>query len=242
MKNKDVEKSAEALMSAVAEVLITSRREYAHEVSMADYQQVTNACEGYILLETNNLQQQNEVQRRRKSNRKVLKRVAVVLLILFSALGATITVSEAARNMLYNAIFEQHEDHYVVIFGPEEKEAPVYREFILTYIPAGYECIFSEKDFVENHGGAILYEEYVCGEESFFVEIAPREVFVVHLDSENIVYESVIFDGIEGYSLSYGKSTALIWSDGRYEYELFGSLGVDEYIEISRGIKGFEDR
>ena len=235
-----MDKNVEEMMKVIAETLIESRGEYADRI-LGNLTQNAQANESkddaFVAMEVH---PDAKKRNRRWSIKVLIKRAGIMVAILVLTMGLFLSVSEAARRYLYNAIFEEEKDHYVVVFGPDDKEAPVYKEFVVTYVPEGFERVYHESSYIENKGGAGFYEEYAFGDKFLNIEIMPRQYYQIVIDNENMAKRKVEFDGIEGYYFYDDSYTLLLWSDGRYEFKLSGSLDVDEYIDVSRGLKGIE--
>ena len=240
MNDKEIDKKVEEMMRAIAEALIESRSKYV-DMLLEDSIQSTK-CN----VKKGNMSGSREVhytggrKNHRKSLKVLIKRAGVMVAVLVLTMGLFLSVSEAARQYLYNAIFEEEKDHYVVVFGPDDKEAPVYKEFVATYIPEGFENVYHESSYIKERGGARLYEEYTSSDGALNIEIVPRESIQITIDSEDKTKKRVEFDGIEGYYFYSDTYAILLWSDGRYEFKLSGNLSLDDYIAVSKGIKGLE--
>ncbi len=235
-----MDKNVEEMMKVIAETLIESRGEYADRI-LGNLTQNAQANESkddaFVAMEVH---PDAKKRNRRWSIKVLIKRAGIMVAILVLTMGLFLSVSEAARRYLYNAIFEEEKDHYVVVFGPDDKEAPVYKEFVATYIPEGFENVYHESSYIKERGGARLYEEYTSSDGALNIEIVPRESIQITIDSEDKTKKRVEFDGIEGYYFYSDTYAILLWSDGRYEFKLSGTLSLDDYIAVSKGLKGLE--
>jgi len=238
VNDERMEKRIEALMEAIGENLIESRYKYAEIVlndSAANPDCYLNELEQNKATESYGAERQKAQQTKR--GKRILKRIAGVAAVLVLTLGLVVSVSAEARLWLYNAVFENRGDHYVIVYGPADKDAPEYKTFTITYVPEGYELVTREVN-VLGEGAMDMYEEYSLNGQVLFIEIYSRDHLVFTVDSEQTQVKAVKFDGIEG-NYFYGRGYSfLLWSDGRYEYCIWGNLDVDEYIKISQGIKG----
>ncbi len=171
------------------------------------------------------------------------KRIASLVAILILIFALSVGVVEAAKRILYNGKFIEHNDHAEVLWGDNEEESKSYKGFEVTYIPDGYKL---QDEEVENFDGQVhFFKQYALGDKTIEIQIAPREYLKITFDNETTLREVIEFEGKEAIhhynDVSEFYTDALNWTDGTYEYMISGYFENDEELfKVARGIKGIE--
>lgn len=240
MNNNRVDKTIEELMKVMAEDLIESRRKYAEIILDDSLQNPPYYVEDANIVSASLYKDTSEAKRRHlhKNVRWTLKRVSIVAATLVLIMGMVLSVSEAARLMLYNAFFKDNDNHYVVMFGDSDEDVPVYEDFIVEYIPEGYTETIHELSVVGEDRDVTFYAEYQSEDKILYIEIVPRKILQLTVDNEEMIREEIFFHDIQGEYYHNEKDSMLMWSDGKNEYIIAGGLNLEEYISIAERIKG----
>ena len=163
--------------------------------------------------------------------RRILSHVAIVALVVISAMFTVMMSVSAIRNAIWSVIVEWQDQYLSVDY---ESNVPVSPPATLeevrkpALLPQGAEeaVIFDDKwsyfteYYVENECCLVFHQSRLNTGESY-------------IDSETVIIEEVMIGEFEGLLLTYEKSTDVIvlWNDGEYRYTLTG-YGIDPEILI----------
>lgn len=163
---------------------------------------------------------------------EIMKRAAVVVLVIMSIGFAGVISVEASRDTLYDFIIEWYENS---IFFKYESYADEIPEIVLEYKEpypgedytrfevAKSQYIYSIE--FERGGETITYNQNLLSHYAFKLADNYSEI------------DEIIVNGGDGVSATYvidGKLfTMIMWNDGKYLYRLSGNASKDELIRIA---------
>lgn len=182
-----------------------------------------------------------------KQCKKILSRVAVIILILMSAAFACVMSVSAVREAVWETIanwsksLEFQDDFvsigYVCAADIEENAPPKEIEQIKkpTLLPDGAEeYVLVDRKNMFSADYYIDDRQYVLFRQELFGQC------VIKIDIENIRSTDFKINGSEAWLFTYENENciSLIWNDGDYIYSLESdSLGVYDLISIAQSVK-----
>lgn len=180
-----------------------------------------------------------------KRARKVLARVAVILLILGGSLGILTTVSQAAKVKVYNFIIKVEEKFTSIHFiekggdsgtsGVKGIPSDWHDVYVPTYVPDGFEVVNAEDvglikiiDYKNSKGETITFDE------------SPIESDKTEVDTENAYVEKVEVNGNEGLLIEKKGYTTLVWHNNDDVFYLRAQLDKSEVFKMAESVKSKE--
>ena len=162
---------------------------------------------------------------------RILSHVAIVALVVISAMFTVMMSVSAIRNAIWNVIVEWQDQYLSVDYEsnvPASPPATLEEVRKPTLLPQGVEesVIFDDKwsyfteYYIENECCLVFHQSRLNTGESY-------------IDSETVIIEDVMIGEFEGLLLTYEKNTdtIILWNDGEYRYTLTG-YGIDPEILI----------
>lgn len=158
------------------------------------------------------------------------RRVASVVIALLIA-ATTVTVSvEALREKaaeFFTAVFEKYTQ---VVFADDIPQMTALEPKMPTYIPEGY-ALVNEEYVNDIHSTGYTNDEG----EQFHIEQSKRGS-TIGVNSENAQYTKITINNILGITYKQNGYTTILFSDGIYQYLLYGTCPSEELIRIAESI------
>ena len=179
----------------------------------------------------------------RKASLKIIKRAAIIVLIILSISFLSLLSVEAIRTEIYNIITTFYEkfiqinptntdnQNFIMSVIPEEIE----EIFLPSYIPDGYwEDTVSKSD---NNIRAV----YINDEDENIIYYQRLLSDVVSIDGEDYIENDIYINGVNGKIYEYDKVDdisycIIIWNDNKYFYQLYSFLDKEESIKIAESV------
>lgn len=160
----------------------------------------------------------------------VMKRVAVVVLVIGTVLFASAMSIEAVREKFWNAIVEWYEDYIAVMFvDDEERDTMADVEFEVrepSYLPEG---VVKGEQIVRKNSSRITY--YYGTEKTIWLEQYHHPNNNVKIDNKNYTFSSVSIDKYSGFIIEYlndSQRYTVVWEDEKYYYTLISRFDVPD--------------
>lgn len=165
------------------------------------------------------------------------KRVAIVVLIIFSVGFAGAMSVEAVRNEIYNAVVEWFEKSLSISFKDDNTKTELneileYREPQLGDDYSRYEIQKNEYRYMveyENESVLVTYCQSIS------------EDYSILRSNENTIAEDIEVSGYPGLMTTYLvngiTTTTILWQDDEYTYSLSSNLPHDDLLKISNSIE-----
>lgn len=168
--------------------------------------------------------------------REMLKRIAVIVLIITS-IGFMSAVSiEAVRNEIFNAVIEWFEKSLSISFENENSEKVPdrileYKELELSDDYERFEIRRNEFDYLveyENSTSLISFRQKIYNNHD------------LNVSNENTIVEDIQVNGYDGiktvFIIEGITTTTIVWKDDEYTYSLSSNLSYDDLIKIAESI------
>ena len=166
--------------------------------------------------------------------RRRIRRTLAVMLAVLTLIGATAGAIAIQRAIVHWNEVQNDETGTLDVTFDVEKPNGEKAEFayIKPETPKGYEIVSEEKykqyyslEYKDREGKIIMYSQ--SGE---------IENMGLSIDNENAEFEEVIIDGYKGYSYSKLGNNMLIWTDGRYLYDITGTCNTDTLYDMAKSV------
>lgn len=161
------------------------------------------------------------------------KRVASIVVVFILCLFITVFSVKALREPFINFVVETYEK-FTSIFV--EKDTPdeniEFKVMTPQYIPEGYvaeELINDKTMYIRRYSHSD--DIYFIYTQNFYDELQAI------IDTENIAYEKVQINSLEGICYENKGMNCLVFNDGIYTFNLSGYVSKDEIIKIAESIK-----
>ena len=149
----------------------------------------------------------------------------IVAAILFAMAVATLAATLGKEFII------KHFSGYATVAVEDGKEnAQNVNDFVLSYIPKGF---LKTDEYVSD--GVITYS-FMNGDKWFDVS---KEIInaYINVDEENNPVEKFSKNGINYLYLPDPQSNGLMWNNGKYFYEINGTLPKEELLKIAQGAR-----
>lgn len=229
----------DALILLAGDVLIEENLAYAREVLDPDI----------VISERTNRRILRYIRHTQKKSAyhpvlNVMKRAAVVMLVLGTVLFASAMSIEAVREKFWNAIVEWYEDYISVLFVDETEDTLMDVEFEVrepSYLPDGV----AKGEQVEMQ--YYCYTTYYHNQKSLHLEqfIEPNKNTKIDNDNEECTIYNIKIHEYDGLLLKYENNTishAIIWNDEQYWYKFISrssTLNEAELLKIVKSIYNY---
>ena len=170
--------------------------------------------------------------------KRVLKRVAVILLVISLAFGSLMVVSPTARATFIRWVTEWYETHVVFRYAGDDVQGKM-PQYEIGELPDG----FSEnpqKGFC-TAGMSVHYYENKDGEAIVLRYIYMQQGSMSGVDTENSDIISVSVNGCDGYLIipkKAGCNNTITWSDAEsnLHFTIDAPLGREDILHIAKGV------
>lgn len=161
------------------------------------------------------------------------KRVAIILLTLFTSLTATTFSVKAIRESVIEFITETFEKFTKI--SVEDEEPDTQAELIKTapkYIPEGY-TLESELEI------GVIYRIIYSNSDKNTIDYTQKINFGTNynIDTEDIEYEEININSFDGIKYVKNAINTVVFADETYLYTVYGQVSFDELIKIAESIK-----
>ncbi len=160
------------------------------------------------------------------------KRVAIIVLALVISLTATAFSVKAIREAVIEFFIETFTTHSEV--SVEGDEIPFEMEFERVepqYLPEGFTLSRDLSDEIS------CFIEYTNTEKDIINYSQYRNVGdTLSIDTENIDFETVYINGLEGVMYENKGVNRIIFGDKKYFYDMEGAISIEELLKIAESI------
>ncbi len=169
----------------------------------------------------------------KKHNLSVLRKVAIVFLVLGITLGSVLAFSPKARALVKDIIKIFYSDHNSYRFGTEYVE--IHKgDYTLGYIPQGFEL-------VEEGESEDIYQYIYSGKDNTMLifTVSDASASSMLIDNENMEHNDIKINGLEGVNAHDSESlftSAFLLDDG-VVLEITGDFEYDTAIKILENIQ-----
>ena len=167
--------------------------------------------------------------------KKVIQKVAVILLVLSLSLGSLIAVSPTVRAAVIRWVTEWYETHIVYRFSGESNSGKI-PEYKIAAIPEA----FVETDRIEDTSSvSVFYEDYNGGVISYDYFYMQQGAATIVTTQENVV--EVTVNGLQGQLFlptEVKETTTIIWIDPRanIQFAIDTTLGKDVLMSMAESV------
>lgn len=177
-------------------------------------------------------------ENRYRKKRSMYARVAAVLAVFVISAGLVSYKTDADFMWFISRIFTDGGHHVEIsnnktnleydFSGVDESWEKIY---VPDYVPAGYKVdeIDSLKDSIN-----IIYKK---GQNFISVEQCRDLEMKMDFDIEQVDYSEITINGYLGYCIKYKKDITLRWSNGEYNFTLYGDIDKKELIKMAESLK-----
>ena len=154
--------------------------------------------------------------------------VALVIAVIFSVL-VSIT---AAAFAIYSFGFKKQSDH-TIAFSENIENAPTSIEYIYVIepLPDGYE---ENRRAIGEIFSNITYQK---DENSLAVAQWIKKDYMCSYNTENYEIEKIDIAGYEGFFVKLEDNNFIVWDNGDYILELYGTLDKNELLDLAKCTK-----
>ena len=160
------------------------------------------------------------------------KRIAsIVLIVVIGLLTVTFSV-KALREPFLKFIVEIFEKFTSIVMVQEEpKTATTFVPMDPTYLPKGF-VVESEIEYENN------YRKKYRNEHGLFITYRQQlnKTFVTTIDTENIEYNVIFINGLQGFKYINKGEVIITFSDSNYTYILMGPISESELLRMAESI------
>lgn len=164
--------------------------------------------------------------------RRMLKRALILIAVLVLILGMMAVSVDAVRLKLFHYSFREYPGHTKLI--PSEIEEPAQRampDFVLEYVPDGYEMVNYEKD------DSSLWIDYDNGKEQyihFSVDYAADGGLSV--DNDTFVREEARVGEYQAWYFHDDTASLIIWQMDEYLLTIDGGVRKQEIMKMAESV------
>lgn len=162
-----------------------------------------------------------------KKKRPALLIVAIIFSILLSVTAAAYAV--------YSFGFKKQPDH-TIVFSENIEKSPSKIEclYVISPLPDGY----TKK---ENSKGHIYADVRYSNEEKYFILTQKvKKKYICRYNTEGYEIEKLDINGCDGFFVKFKDDNFLVWDNGDYVLELYGTLDKNELVELAKNVKAQE--
>lgn len=170
----------------------------------------------------------------------VLRRVAVVALVIFLSYGAFSTANAMPREEFYGWISRNSGNYYVLNHDGTSSTDVEPVKYMLTFIPDGY-TLYDYKGSFEtvrvmyvDKNGHLLTFKYVCNpdETTWFIQAEGAEIVSTEINGN---YAELLI------SKDPAQSSSVVWfAENNTAFFLTGFLDTDELIRVAESVRPVE--
>ena len=180
----------------------------------------------------------------RKTSLKIMKRAAIIVLMILSISFLSLLSVEAIRTEIFNIITTFYENfinisstntnnqNFMLSVIPEK----IDDMYLPSYIPDGY-----WEDNISISDGNVK-AVYINDKDENIIYYQRLLSAAISVDGEDYIENDITINGVNGKIYEYNKADdisycIIIWNDNKYFYQLFCYLDKEETIKISESIK-----
>lgn len=169
---------------------------------------------------------------------QIVKRVAVVVLVLMSLSFVSVMSVEAVRTAIWKVFLEWRDEYIHIWYDKTENDADVLSEILEYKEPRGiddeyirYEGIknmFTYTVEYESKNHIITYHQDLLGSNGIYVS------------NENTITYDVMIHQYPGIAMEYEvhgiHMVNLVWDDGEYRFSLSGNVSIDYLMSLAESV------
>lgn len=173
-------------------------------------------------------------KRNNRMRTKTVIRVASIVLVVLLNVSLIGLLMVPSVNAEVKNVFTELFDKYV---SYENKKQDSYvvstSEYILGYIPDGFELIILEDSLVK-------FRETNQGNGYIVINISNEDIGQVNLDAENSTSQVIKINGTDATLCCINNEYVLFWYDGYHFISIYTSIGESDLIKIAKNVKRFQ--
>lgn len=164
--------------------------------------------------------------------RRMLKRALILVAVLMLILGMMVVSVDAVRLKSFNYSFREYPGHTKLI--PSEIEEPAQRampDFVLEYVPEGYEMVNYEKDdgslWIDYDNGK---EQYIHFSVDYAADGGPS------VDNDTFVREETRVGEYQAWYFHDDAGSLIIWQMDEYLLSIHCALSKEETLNMAESV------
>lgn len=164
--------------------------------------------------------------------RRMLKRALILVAVLMLVLGMMVVSVDAVRLKSFNYSFREYPGHTKLI--PSEIEEPAQRampDFVLEYVPEGYEMVNYEKDdgslWIDYDNGK---EQYIHFSVDYAADGGPS------IDNDTFVREETRVGEYQAWYFHDDTASLIIWQMDEYLLTIDGGVRKQEIMKMAESV------
>lgn len=164
--------------------------------------------------------------------RRMLKRALILIAVLVLILGMMAVSVDAVRLKLFHYSFREYPGHTKLI--PSEIEEPAQRampDFVLEYVPEGYEMVNYEKDdsslWIDYDNGK---EQYIHFSVDYAADGGPS------IDNDTFVREETRVGEYQAWYFHDNTANLIIWQMDEYLLTIDGGVRKQEIMKMAESV------
>ena len=165
--------------------------------------------------------------------RRMLKRALILVAVLMLVLGMMVVSVDAVRLKSFNYSFREYPGHTKLI--PSEIEEPAQRampDFVLEYVPEGYEMVNYEKDdgslWIDYDNGK---EQYIHFSVDYAADGGPS------VDNDTFVREETRVGEYQAWYFHDDTASLIIWQMDEYLLTIDGGVKKQEIMKMAESVR-----
>lgn len=217
-RNQQAEKIAEELLVAYGKELVRRQNRVLDQMSLQASCSSVNDSE------------QRFTKTRRVSVKRMVRRALILAAVLIVIFALAAISSSGVRERMFGYFIEDRDGRTELTFI-REGEGRNIPEFILEYIPQGYELIEESIGRTERR---LTFEN----EEKMYIYFitGKSDSFSISLDNKIPKREEVRINDSQGFVFYDRESSVVIWEIGDYTLQLYSYLSRDEAVKIAGSV------
>lgn len=158
------------------------------------------------------------------------KRVAGIAVIMLTCLVVALFSVKSLREPFIDFVVKTYEK-FTSLFVDKEDDTTEFKVMLPQYIHEGYEL---EESTHDNSVFKSVYRD-INGNYLTYKQIKDSS-WQLMTDTENIIYERIYINSLEGICYKNKDKNCLVFGDGIYSFGVSGYLSKDELIKIAESI------
>lgn len=167
--------------------------------------------------------------------KKAAKRTALCAAVLLSVFSCMMLPVKAVREAVVTTVLDWQDKFVRIVFDSSASNTPTLPGIIeLAYIPEEFSL---QEPVIQN--GDFYKSTYEKGDSYFSVRIWCIDGQQnINIDNERTDFYQIQFGSHHAiWSVSDGEINTLLWEDGRFAYQIIGTIRLEELILIAENIK-----
>lgn len=150
--------------------------------------------------------------------------IAIILSVMLSITAAAIAI--------YSFGFKKQPDH-TIAFSENIENAPLtidYR-YVIDSLPDGF------KEIESTDGTVVCGVKYQNDKSILSLKQWVKKKYICNYNTEGYEIEEIDVNGHDGFFITINNKMVLVWDNGDYVLELYGTLDKDELLNLSKYTK-----